>query len=169
MNTFAEPSSVVALLGFAIPLTLAAVAVVAPARAAPASVAALGMALLFAAGVALGGGGTRFGVGGDGVASVMLVLVAALGAVVVRYSQTYLQGDPSRRLLHYQRWLLLTLAAVTGLVVASNLLVIALAWTATSLALHRLLTFYADRPLARVAAHKKFVVSRLYAHLFKAM
>ncbi len=36
-----------------------------------------------------------------------------------------------------------------------------MAWTATSLALHQLLTFYPDRTGALVAAHKKFLVSRL--------
>jgi NAD(P)H-quinone oxidoreductase subunit 5 len=89
----------------------------------------------------------------------MLLLVAALGAVVVRFSRTYLHGDPG--LGRYLRWLLLTLSAVTALVVTNNLLVMALAWTASSLALHQLLTFYADRPAALVAAHKKFLVSRL--------
>ena len=42
-----------------------------------------------------------------------------------------------------------------------QLLVITLAWLATSLALHQLLTFYKRRPEARIAAHKKFIVSRL--------
>ena len=41
------------------------------------------------------------------------------------------------------------------------MLVLALAWTATSLALHRLLTFFGDRPPAVVAAHKKFIVGRI--------
>ena len=45
--------------------------------------------------------------------------------------------------------------------VANDLLVIAISWTAVSIALHQLLTFYADRPAALVAAHKKFLVSRL--------
>jgi NAD(P)H-quinone oxidoreductase subunit 5 len=37
----------------------------------------------------------------------------------------------------------------------------ALAWTATSLSLHKLLTFYPERPAAMLAARKKFLISRL--------
>ncbi len=36
-----------------------------------------------------------------------------------------------------------------------------LAWIASSLALHQLLTFYSDRSAALIAAHKKFIASRL--------
>jgi NAD(P)H-quinone oxidoreductase subunit 5 len=95
----------------------------------------------------------------DGVTATMLLLVCGLGLVVVRFSRTYLAGDPGQP--RYARWLLATLAAVTALVTANNLLVIAAAWTLTSLALHKLLTYYGDRPAALVAAHKKFLVSRL--------
>jgi NAD(P)H-quinone oxidoreductase subunit 5 len=95
----------------------------------------------------------------DVVTCVMLLLVCGLGAAVARYSRAYLQGDAG--LDRFFRWLLLTLSAVTTLVVANSLLVIALGWTATSLCLHQLLTYYSDRPAALVAAHKKFLVSRL--------
>ena len=88
-----------------------------------------------------------------------MLLVAFVGWVIVRYSQTYLQGE--RRELHYVRWLLATLATVLVVVATDHLLVLALAWTATSLTLHHLLTFFGDRPAAVVAAHKKFIVARL--------
>ena len=95
----------------------------------------------------------------DAVTRVMLVLIALIAVVIVRYSRSYLRGDAGQ--LRYVRALLTTLAAVTILVLSNNLLVIALAWLGTSLALHRLLTFYRHRPQALVAAHKKFLVSRL--------
>ncbi len=91
--------------------------------------------------------------------ALVMLLVAFVGWVIVRYSQTYLQGE--RRELHYVRWLLATLATVLVVVATDHLLVLALAWTATSLTLHRLLTFFGDRPAAVVAAHKKFIVARL--------
>ncbi|HVU06134.1 MAG TPA: NADH-quinone oxidoreductase subunit L [Polyangiaceae bacterium] len=104
----------------------------------------------------------------DLVAGVVLLLVCALGAVVARYSRAYLSGDPGVH--RYARFLLATLGAVTTLVMAQNLLVLAVAWTATSLSLHQLLTFYPDRPAALVAAHKKFIVSRVAdAALFAAV
>ncbi|MBP6504358.1 MAG: NADH-quinone oxidoreductase subunit L [Rhodoferax sp.] len=119
---------------------------------------ALGFAALSLAAVAFGSQGAGQGVRADAVGAVMLLLVSFVGWVVVRYSQTYLNGEPREQ--HYVRWLMATLAAV-GLVVATNhVLVLVLGWTATSMALHRLLTFFGERPLAVVAAHKKFIIGR---------
>lgn len=95
----------------------------------------------------------------DALGSVVLLLVAVLGWVIVRYSQPYLDGE--RGQARYLRSLMLTLAAVTLLVMSNNLLVLAAAWIATSLALHSLLTFFAQRPQALIAAHKKFIASRV--------
>jgi NAD(P)H-quinone oxidoreductase subunit 5 len=94
----------------------------------------------------------------DAVTFVVLLLVCGLGVVVVRYASTAVRGE--RRSGELARWLLLTLAAVSALVVSGHLVLIAAAWTATSIALHQLLTHEADRPLALLAAHKKFLVSR---------
>ena len=162
MNTVEASSIVVPVIALAIPATLALTAVLSPRRAGLASVAALGLAMVFVIGTMLTGTGStacHCGVRVDIVTCVMLLLVSSLGAVIVRYSWTYLQGDPG--LATYLRWLLLTLGAVTALVIANNLLAVALGWTATSLALHQVLTFYRDRTAALVAAHKKFLVSRL--------
>ncbi len=124
-----------------------------------ATAAALGLAALSLLAVLVGHSGSGFGLRADAVGSVVMLLVAFVGWVIVRYSQPYLNGERDER--HYVRWLLATLATV-GLVVATNhVLVLALAWTATSLALHRLLTFFGDRPAAVVAAHKKFIVGRI--------
>jgi NAD(P)H-quinone oxidoreductase subunit 5 len=95
----------------------------------------------------------------DLVTGVMLTLISALGVVVVRYSRAYLKGEPM--LSRYWRWLLLTLASVTTIVIANHLVPIVLAWLAASVCLHQLLTFYRGRPQAIVAAHKKFIISRL--------
>lgn len=95
----------------------------------------------------------------DLVTSAMLLLVGGLSVVILRYSDTYLQGDGGR--LRYVRALSLTLAAVFALVVTENLLVLSLAWTGSSVALHLLLTHFPDRIQARVAAHKKFILSRI--------
>ncbi len=162
METFAS-WPFVPLVALAVPSTLSLTAVASPRRAGLASGAALALALLFTLGAARGGAWTgatsNLGVRVDASTCIMLLLVTALGVVIVRFSRTYLHGDVG--LVRYFRWLLLTLSAVTALVVANNLLVMALAWTATSFALHQLLTFYGDRPTAIVAAHKKFLVSRL--------
>ncbi|QQP91810.1 NADH-quinone oxidoreductase subunit L [Skermanella sp. TT6] len=133
-----------------------------------ASLAALAVALAAAAAWAVHGtlrtgtfgiGGVGFGIYLDGLTAVMLVLVAFVGAVVIRYSARYLDGDPNHA--RFMGWLALTLAAVLLLIVSGNLFQFALAWVGTSVGLHRLLVFYAERPAAVLAARKKFLASRI--------
>ena len=95
----------------------------------------------------------------DALGCIVLLLVCFIGWVITRYSQTYMGGDAGQT--RYTRWLMATLAAVTVVVVTNHLAVLAAAWLATSLALHQLLTFFSTRPAALVAAHKKFLASRL--------
>ncbi len=94
----------------------------------------------------------------DVVASVMVLLVSFLGAIVLNYSRHYLAGD--LRLSRFFSWMSLTLGSVLAVVVAGHLLVLVAAWVATSLFLHRLLLHHPDRPTAVFAARKKFVFSR---------
>jgi NAD(P)H-quinone oxidoreductase subunit 5 len=95
----------------------------------------------------------------DALGCIVLLLVTFIGWVITRYSQTYMGGDAGQA--RYSRWLMATLAAVSMVVVTNNLAILALAWLATSLALHQLLTFFSNRPAALIAAHKKFLASRL--------
>ncbi len=94
----------------------------------------------------------------DAVSALVLCLVSFLGWIIARYSESYLSRESG--VARYGRAYLATLASVALLVLSDNLWVIAAAWTLTSLALHPLLTFF-DRPAAHVAAHKKFLVSRM--------
>jgi len=95
----------------------------------------------------------------DAVSATMLLLVAFVGWIVVRYTRTYLDGEAGQG--PFTGWLCLTLAAVMLLVIAGNLLQLVAAWIATSLFLHRLLVFYPKRIAARGAARKKFITARL--------
>lgn len=150
-----------ATLAVAVPTTLLAAGVAAPRRAAIASLGALVLATLLAVVAALTPASAANPVGArvDAVSCVALLLLGGLGTVIVRFSVTYLRDEPG--LAAYLRWLLLTLAAVSTLALANDLRLLAVAWTATSLSLLPLLTFYRDRPIARVAAQKQFVVNRL--------
>lgn len=130
--------------------------------------AALLVAVAAAVAVSLGGSvsGPLIGVGEmgfsvrlDALSTTMFLLVSFVGLVVVQFSRNYLDGDPRQGA--FVGGLCLTLAAVTLLVLAGNLVHLVLAWIATSLALHRLLVFYGERPGALVAARKKFVTARL--------
>ncbi len=94
----------------------------------------------------------------DGLSVVMLGLCAVLGSAVIEFSRNYLGGD--RRQAMFLGSLSLTVACVMLLVLSGNLVQLALTWSATSLALHRLLLFYPERPGAVIAARKKFLVAR---------
>ncbi len=87
------------------------------------------------------------------------LLVQALGAVIARFSARYLEGEP--RQARYMAALAGVLAAVQLLVLADHWVVLMAAWAAAGMALHRLLCFYAERPFATLAAHKKFLADRL--------
>ncbi|MDE2005574.1 MAG: oxidoreductase [Rhodospirillales bacterium] len=95
----------------------------------------------------------------DAVSTTMLLLVAFIGWIVLRYAATYLDGEARQG--PFTGWLSATLASVLLLVSAGNLVQLFLAWIASSLCLHRLLLFYPHRVAARRAARKKFVAARL--------
>jgi NAD(P)H-quinone oxidoreductase subunit 5 len=90
---------------------------------------------------------------------VVLLLITFVGGITLRFSRRYLDGAP--RIPYFVGWFVATVAAASLVVLTDNIAVIALAWTATSLSLHQLLTFAAGRPAAEVAAHKKFILSRI--------
>ena len=94
----------------------------------------------------------------DVVSVTILVLVAFVGWIVLRYSASYLDGEARQGA--FLGWMAATLAAVLLLVQAGNLVHFVLAWIATSLCLHRLLLFYGNRVQAVRAARKKFIVAR---------
>ena len=89
----------------------------------------------------------------------MFLLIAFVGLIVLQYSRNYLDGDARQG--EFVGGLCLTLAAVTTLVLAGNLVLLVAAWIGTSLSLHRLLVFYRDRRAAQVAARKKYIVARI--------
>ncbi len=95
----------------------------------------------------------------DAVSAVMLLLVSFVGWVVVRFSATYMDGEPQQG--PFTGWLCATLAAVMLLVIAGNVLQLAVAWIATSLFLHKLLLHYPNRVAAQRAARKKWITARM--------
>jgi NAD(P)H-quinone oxidoreductase subunit 5 len=89
----------------------------------------------------------------------ILVLTTTLGFVVCRYCIRYLDGmEGQARFLAYT---LLNLGAVLWLLSSRNLVLFLLSWFAVSAGLHRLLTWFPQRPAAIRAARKKFIISRI--------
>jgi NAD(P)H-quinone oxidoreductase subunit 5 len=109
-----------------------------------------------AAGSLSGSGGQFAGL--DAVSLAMLLLVAFIGWVVVRFSRTYLDGEQRQGV--FTGWLCFSLTAVMLLVSAGHLGQLFLAWVATSLGLQRLLLFYPARLPAQRAARKEFLTAR---------
>jgi NAD(P)H-quinone oxidoreductase subunit 5 len=95
----------------------------------------------------------------DAVSVIMMLVVMFVGWVVVRYAGTYLDGEARQG--QFTGWLLATLASVLLLVIAGNLWMLAAAWVATSLLLHKLLLFYPERLGAQRAARKKYIIARV--------
>ncbi|MGJ3239029.1 MAG: proton-conducting transporter membrane subunit [Anaerolineae bacterium] len=95
----------------------------------------------------------------DALSIAMCWLVTFLGALLVQFSRNYLDGD-ARQNIFFSR-LYVTIGAVLFLVLSGNLWQLVLAWIGTSLALHQLLVFYAERRKAIIAARKKFIVARV--------
>jgi NAD(P)H-quinone oxidoreductase subunit 5 len=90
---------------------------------------------------------------------VMVTLIVFLGWVIVRFSHDYLAGEPGQN--RYVGALLFTISAVLVVVLTQHFAVLILAWSASSIGLYYLLTFYQDRRPAQIVAHKKFLASRL--------
>lgn len=95
----------------------------------------------------------------DRLGLAMASLVSLLALVIIDYSRRYLDGEPGQK--RYVLALLATLASVATVVTSGDLYLLVGAWMLSSLCLHQLLTFYRDRPMALVVAHKKFLASRL--------
>lgn len=91
--------------------------------------------------------------------ALMALLVQALGLVIGVFSSRYLEGERGQRA--YIMALSGVLAAVHLLLLADHWLVLIPAWALVGTALQRLLCFYADRPFALLAAHKKRLADRL--------
>ncbi|GIX22451.1 MAG: NADH dehydrogenase subunit L [Gammaproteobacteria bacterium] len=89
----------------------------------------------------------------------MALLVQTLGVVIGHFSARYLEGEPGQG--RYIAALAAVLAAVHLLVLADHWLLLIAAWAAVGVALRHLLCFYAERPFAQLAAHKKQLADRL--------
>jgi NAD(P)H-quinone oxidoreductase subunit 5 len=134
---------------------IAALIAVAGALAAAAGLATLGPRTLLIVGAESFGLSFRI----DAVSIIAMTLIAFVGAVVLRFSRSYLDGEARQGA--FLGWMCATLAAVMTFVLAGNLLVLVAAWIALSLFLNRLLLFYPERVAARRAARKRAVAARI--------
>lgn len=95
----------------------------------------------------------------DSLSVLMMGMITLLGYIVIRFSQNYLDGD--QRQGTFIGRMAATVASVQLLVISGNIGLLFVSWVLTSVCLHRLLLFYRERPGAKVAAKKKFILARM--------
>ncbi|HWO93427.1 MAG TPA: NADH-quinone oxidoreductase subunit L [Dehalococcoidia bacterium] len=95
----------------------------------------------------------------DGLTSVMLVVVSAVSLLVQVYSVGYMHGDPGYK--RYFAVMSLFTAAMLGLVLADNLIMLFVFWELVGASSYLLIGFWFRRPSAAAAAKKAFIVTRL--------
>jgi NADH-quinone oxidoreductase subunit L len=95
----------------------------------------------------------------DSLTAVMLVVVTGVSLMVQIYSLGYMQHDPGIK--RFFAWMSLFTAAMLGLVMANNLLMMYVFWELVGLCSYLLIGFWYQRPSAADAAKKAFIITRL--------
>jgi multicomponent Na+:H+ antiporter subunit A len=93
----------------------------------------------------------------DGLGLLFALLVSGVGTLIVCYAGGYLKGHP--QLGRFYGWLLTFMAAMLGVALADNLLLLFVFWELTSLSSYALIGFEHDREAARAAALQAFLVT----------
>ena len=109
---------------------------------------------LFSAGELIVNAGARL----DGLSAVMLVVVTGISLLVQVYSLGYMKGDGG--FARYYAYMSLFTAAMLGLILADNLLMLFVFWELVGAASYFLIGFWFHKPTAVAAAKKAFIVTR---------
>jgi NADH-quinone oxidoreductase subunit L len=105
------------------------------------------------------GGSFSMGVNIDGLAAVMLVVVCFVSLMIQLYSGGFMEGDP--RFAWYFAVLNLFTASMLGLVLAPNFIELYVFWELVGLCSYILIGHWYEKPSARDAALKAFIVTRI--------
>lgn len=95
----------------------------------------------------------------DPLSAIMVVMVTFVGALIFIYSVGYMAHDPN--FTRFFCFLALFAAAMLGLVIANDLLLLFICWELVGLASYLLIGFWYARPSAAAAAKKAFIVTRI--------
>lgn len=94
----------------------------------------------------------------DALSATLLLMIAFLSFVIIKYSNNYLEGDDKQKL--FLGRIASTIASVQLFVIAANLGQLVFSWILTSIFLHFLLIFYKNRKGAQILSKKKFIIAR---------
>ena len=95
----------------------------------------------------------------DPLTAVMLSVVCGIGLLITVFSAGYMRGDAGY--YRFFAYLGLFIFAMTCLVMADNLIFLYLGWEGVGLCSYLLIGYYYDKPAAREAAKKAFLVNRI--------
>ena len=95
----------------------------------------------------------------DSLSLILTTMISLLGMAILIFSVNYLEGE--KRRLTFLRGILMTGLSAILLVNAGNIVLLFLAWVATSYGLIRLLVFYKDKLRTHVPARKKMIMARI--------
>ena len=154
---FEENAQYVAILGVTVSLVFSVFALLFVAGAIPGG----GQPIEFSVNwIDLGEGGSfPMGVYIDGLAAVMLVVVCFVSLMIQLYSGGFMEGDP--RFAWYYAVLNLFTASMLGLVLAPNFIELYVCWELVGLCSYLLIGHWYEKPSARDAALKAFIVTRI--------
>src|SRR5689334_11359096 len=95
----------------------------------------------------------------DPLTAVMLVMVSFVGLLIFIYSVGYMAHDEN--FTRFFCFLSLFAAAMLGLVISNNLLLLFICWELVGLTSYLLIGFWYHKPSAAAAAKKAFIVTRI--------
>jgi NADH-quinone oxidoreductase subunit L len=95
----------------------------------------------------------------DPLTAVMLVMVTFVGLLIFIYSVGYMAHDEN--FTRFFTFLALFAAAMLGIVIANNLLLLFMSWELVGLASYLLIGFWYHKPSAAAAAKKAFITTRI--------
>ena len=95
----------------------------------------------------------------DGLALFMLAIVNGLGALIVLYSVGYMSHD--RDYTRYYFLILLFIGAMSGLVLAGDIVLLYIFWEIVGICSALLIAYWWEKPAARRAGLKAFTVTRI--------
>jgi NADH-quinone oxidoreductase subunit L len=95
----------------------------------------------------------------DPLTAAMLVMVTFVGTLIFIYSTGYMAHDEN--FTRFFTFLSLFAAAMLGIVIANNLLLLFMSWELVGLASYLLIGFWYHKPSAAAAAKKAFITTRI--------
>lgn len=101
--------------------------------------------------------GLFFSFRADGLGLLFALLISGIGTLVIVYAGGYLKGNPN--IGRFYAWLLVFMAAMLGVALADNALLLFVFWELTSLSSFILIGFEHERESARAAALQALLVT----------